>query len=77
MSIEDAERRDVPAREQEADAFFAALAPAATTGEALVMRQALAGMLRSKQFSDYDIDRWLCGDPGQPEPPASPSRRPA
>ena len=27
------------------------------------MRQALAGMLWSKQFYDYDIPQWLNGDP--------------
>jgi hypothetical protein len=59
------------AREHEADAFFGALAPVATTQEALVMRQAFAGMLWSKQFYHYDVERWLSGDPGQPPPPAA------
>ena len=36
-----------------------------------VMRQAFAGMLWSKQLYDYDVARWLDGDPGQPPPPAS------
>jgi len=36
----------------------------------LVQRQALAGMLWSKQFYDLDIREWLAGDPGQPPPPA-------
>jgi hypothetical protein len=58
-------------REHEADAFYAALAPQATADEALVMRQAFAGMLWSKQFYNYDVERWLQGDPGQPVPPAS------
>jgi hypothetical protein len=34
-----------------------------------VQRQALAGMIWSKQFFYYDIPQWLHGDPGQPEPP--------
>src|SRR4051794_31041151 len=34
------------------------------------MRQALGGMLWSKQFYHYDVDRWLRGDPGHPAPPA-------
>ena len=58
------------ARREEADGFFAALAPSASPEEALVLRQALAGMLWSKQFYNYDVDRWLRGDPGQPAPPA-------
>ena len=31
--------------------------------EAAIMRQAFAGMLWSKQLYDYDIQRWLDGDP--------------
>ena len=56
----------------EADAYYAALTPT-TVGveEAMVMRQALSGMLWSKQFYHYDVARWLDGDPGQPAPPAS------
>ena len=35
----------------------------------MVLRQALGGMLWSKQFYHYDVARWLDGDPGQPTPP--------
>ncbi len=35
------------------------------------MRQALAGLLWSKQFYHYVVARWLDGDPGQPPPPAA------
>jgi Mannosylglycerate hydrolase MGH1-like glycoside hydrolase domain len=56
-------------RAREADDFYASLAPQATPDEALVMRQAFAGMLWSKQFYNYDVQRWLDGDPGQPSPP--------
>jgi hypothetical protein len=35
----------------------------------LVQRQALAGLLWSKQFYRYDVRRWLEGDPLQPKPP--------
>jgi Glycosyl hydrolase family 63 C-terminal domain len=59
------------ARAREADAFYASVAPAATPEEALVMRQAFGGMLWSKQFYNYDVERWLDGDPGQPPPPVS------
>jgi hypothetical protein len=37
------------------------------------MRQALGGLLWSKQFYHYVIKEWLDGDPGQPPPP--PERR--
>jgi hypothetical protein len=34
-----------------------------------VQRQALAGMIWSKQFFYYDVREWLRGDPNQPTPP--------
>ena len=33
------------------------------------MQQAFAGLLWSKQFYNYDIFRWLSGDPTEPRPP--------
>ena len=58
-------------REKEADDFYAELAPADTSADAmLVMRQAFAGMIWGKQFYLYDVDTWLDGDPGQPPPPS-------
>jgi hypothetical protein len=58
------------ARRAEADEFYAELTPAgASADEALVMRQAFAGMLWSKQLYYYDVTRWLEGDPTQPAPP--------
>ena len=47
-------------RLQEADAFYATVIPASVNPDAAgVMRQALAGMLWSKQFFFYDVGRWL------------------
>jgi hypothetical protein len=47
-------------RRREADEFYAGIIPGSvSTDEANVMRQALAGMLWSKQFYNYDVDRWL------------------
>ncbi len=58
-------------RRAEADEFYAELTPAgASADEAMVMRQAFAGMLWSKQLFYYDVARWLDGDPTQPTPPA-------
>jgi hypothetical protein len=57
-------------RRAEADEFYAELTPAAATAdEALILRQACAGMLWGKQFYCYDVARWLDGDPAQPPPP--------
>jgi hypothetical protein len=48
------------ARRKEADEFYAAVIPASLDSDAAnVMRQALAGMLWSKQFYHYDVDKWL------------------
>jgi hypothetical protein len=62
----------VAQRQGEADEFYAELTPPdATADEALIMRQAFAGMLWSKQLFYYDVARWLDGDPAQPPPPDS------
>jgi hypothetical protein len=59
-------------RRGEADEYYAELTPpTATPDEALVLRQALAGMLWGKQLYYYDVARWLDGDPSQPPPPKS------
>ena len=56
---------------KDADEFYAAvIPPALSADEKNVMRQAFAGMLWSKQFYNYDVRRWLDGDPPQPPPPA-------
>jgi hypothetical protein len=48
------------ARLREADEFYAAVIPPSLNPDAAsVMRQALAGMLWSKQFFFYDVGRWL------------------
>jgi hypothetical protein len=60
------------ARQAEADAYFAELMPPETTPEeALVARQAIAGLMWSKQFYHFDLARWLDGDPVSAPPPAS------
>ena len=62
------------ARRAEADAFFAPLHPGRRPpDEALVLRQAVAGLLWGKQFYHFDVARWLDGDPAGPPPP--PGRR--
>src|SRR5207253_8610182 len=58
------------ARRQEADEFYAAVRPASLdVDQQCVQRQALVGMLWSKQFYHYIIEQWLKGDPAQPSPP--------
>jgi hypothetical protein len=51
-------------RLREADEFFAEVTPAtASADEAMVLRQAVAGLMWGKQFYHYDVARWLKGDP--------------
>jgi mannosylglycerate hydrolase MGH1-like protein len=48
------------ARKKEADEFYATVIPSKLSAdETNVMRQALAGMLWTKQFYYYDVDKWL------------------
>jgi hypothetical protein len=49
-------------REAEADAFYQHLLPEADAVDARILRQALAGMIWTKQFYHYDVARWLDGD---------------
>ena len=51
-------------RRSEADEFYGELTPdKASADEAMVLRQALAGMLWSKQLYYYDVARWLTETP--------------
>ncbi|MEO5733842.1 MAG: glucosidase [Rubrivivax sp.] len=64
----------VARRRAEADAWYAVLQRGIVSADhRLVQRQALAGLLWSKQFYAYDVRDWLAGDPLQPPPP--PERR--
>jgi len=57
------------ARKQDADKFYEGLQKDIPNAEErMIQRQALAGMLWSKQFYLYDLDVWLKGDPAQPPP---------
>jgi hypothetical protein len=50
----------VAERLREADTFYQAITPSRVSkDEANVMRQALAGMLWSKQYFFFDVDKWL------------------
>ena len=59
-------------RRAEADEFYDELQQGIDDTDArLVQRQALAGLLWTKQFYYFDIPEWLQGDPLQPTPPVS------
>ncbi|MEO8627199.1 MAG: glucosidase [Betaproteobacteria bacterium] len=65
------EKREVifAKREAEAGVFYDDLLPAGDTQDMNIMRQAMAGMIWSKQFFHFDVARWLDGD--QFPPPGS------
>jgi hypothetical protein len=51
-------------RKKEADAFYQTVHPKhATDEEKMIQRQALAGMMWSKQIYLFDVEQWLHGDP--------------
>ncbi|MFO1429945.1 MAG: glucosidase [Candidatus Competibacteraceae bacterium] len=54
-------------RRRECDEFYRAITPGtATEDEARVMRQALAGMLWSKQYYRFELDTWIRAHGGDP-----------
>ncbi|MCM2370874.1 MGH1-like glycoside hydrolase domain-containing protein [Aporhodopirellula aestuarii] len=61
----------VQRRKEDADKFYESIhPPKATADEKLIQRQALAGMLWTKQIYLFDVDLWLRGDnPNVPPPP--------
>jgi hypothetical protein len=62
----------VAARRAEADEFYSAIHPrGASDDERRIQRQALAGVLWTKQSYLFDVNVWLDGDdPGHPPPPS-------
>jgi Glycosyl hydrolase family 63 C-terminal domain len=57
-------------RKKEADEFYDSVIDKSFAADRKsIMRQALGGLLWSKQFYHYDINRWLKGDPAGPPPP--------
>ncbi|HEX6193507.1 MAG TPA: glucosidase [Chitinophagaceae bacterium] len=52
-------------RKHEADDFYAAILPKGMSEDmAQIQRQALAGVLWSKQYYHFDVERWLAGSDG-------------
>jgi hypothetical protein len=64
--------QEIAKRRAEADEFYASIhPPSATEEERQIQRQALAGLLWSKQSYLYDVDVWQDGDDPHWPPPAS------
>jgi len=59
-------------RRQDADEFYERFGKQGVSDDTkLVLRQAFAGLLWSKQFYHLDVKRWQQGDPTEPTPPPS------
>ncbi len=59
-------------RKQEADDFYASILPKGMNKDIFnIQRQALAGMLWSKQYYHFDVERWLITGDGITEPSAA------
>ncbi len=63
------------AQRQAADDFYEAKFTAQSEDETNVQRQAMAGMLWTKQYYYYNVNRWLLGDEGEPTPPQQRQRQ--
>ena len=58
-------------RREEADVFYTSQIPQTLSeDQRLVVRQAYAGLLWSKQFYHFVVPSWITGDPAQPSPPS-------
>ncbi|HEY6538706.1 MAG TPA: glucosidase [Candidatus Dormibacteraeota bacterium] len=56
-------------RRRAADRFYQdACPPDSDAEDRLIQRQAFAGLIWTQQYYEYDVDRWLSGDPGTPPP---------
>ncbi len=67
--------RILEGRQREADEFYASITPAKLSEDsARVFRQALAGMMWTKQFYYYDVNKWL---EERGSDPFNPLRKPA
>jgi hypothetical protein len=61
--------RAMAVRADEADEFYEQVLGGLDPETAQIARQALAGMMWTKQWFHYDVERWLDGDPAGPPPP--------
>jgi hypothetical protein len=53
----------------ESDEFYHRVTSGCSEGDLAIQRQAFAGMLWTKQYYNYDVERWLNGDPKTINPP--------
>ncbi|WP_111307344.1 MGH1-like glycoside hydrolase domain-containing protein [Confluentibacter sediminis] len=57
-------------RQQESADFYNHITKSEAVELSVIQKQALSGLLWSKQYYNYEIEDWLAGDPKQPTPPS-------
>jgi hypothetical protein len=56
-------------RKEECNAFYNTLAPNSSNDKQAILRQAMAGLLWTKQYYNYEVEQWLKGDSKNSQPP--------
>lgn len=56
-------------RKKECEAFYEEMAPKANSDKKAIFRQAMAGLLWTKQYYNYEVEQWLKGDSKNSHPP--------
>ncbi|MFV1447817.1 glucosidase [Maribacter sp. HS] len=57
------------ARQEECEQFYEEIAPKATNDRKAILKQAFAGLLWTKQYYNYEVEKWLEGDYKTTPPP--------
>tara|TARA_R110001592_G_scaffold10196_2_gene53333 strand:+ start:2203 stop:4830 length:2628 start_codon:yes stop_codon:yes gene_type:complete len=56
-------------RQKECEVFYNDIAPKATEERKAILKQAFAGLLWTKQYYNYEVEKWLNGDSTTSQPP--------
>jgi hypothetical protein len=56
-------------RQKECDQFYDEMAPKASEDRRAILKQAFAGLLWTKQYYNYEVEKWLDGDSKTTQPP--------
>jgi hypothetical protein len=56
-------------RKKECDTFYEEIVPKASKDKKAILRQAMAGLLWTKQYYNYEVEQWLKGDSKNSHPP--------
>ena len=57
-------------RQEECATFYDQIAPRASEDKKAILKQAFAGLLWTKQYYNYEVEKWLKGDSKNSQPPS-------